>query len=427
MALESATYISDLNTSNPTATDVISEADDHLRLVKAAIKATFPNISGAVNSTHTELNLLDGLASTDIVMPSGSIIVYAGSSAPTGYLFCDGSAISRSTYATLFGIISTTYGVGDGSSTFILPDIRGRVVAGKEASASLLTSALGGLDGNTIGNTGGNQAITLTAAQSGVKMPKGIGTDDIENVNLRVDKEFDVDNVKSAKDNFEDLAKRNGNPWHAFHNHKTDELQIINQQEWNQKGNGEFVDIFEDGVTLNKSEVNSWKQALKTGKLGNFPIKKAAYLLKELNKNPGMKILKGTALAGIPALLDVVEAKDGFTELLNEEFTARDKALAGLKAYAATAGIATLTPAAPLAIPTSIATGLLHSGIKMMDAQKIKKRNELMMSLGLEMLPNGEIRDRQYNPVNVDLETGEVIPHQLGQGHVKKQTRRGSR
>lgn len=168
MALESATYISDLNTSNPTATDVISEADDHLRLVKAAIKATFPNISGAVNSTHTELNLLDGLASTDIVMPSGSIIVYAGSSAPTGYLFCDGSAISRSTYATLFGIISTTYGVGDGSSTFNLPDIRGRVVAGKEASASLLTSALGGLDGNTIGNTGGNQAITLTAAQSGV-------------------------------------------------------------------------------------------------------------------------------------------------------------------------------------------------------------------------------------------------------------------
>ena len=265
------------------------------------------------------------------------------------------------------------------------------------------------------------------AAQSGVKLPEGIGTDDIENVNLRVDKEFDVDNVKSAKDNFEDLAKRNGNPWHAFHNHKTDELQIINQQEWNQKGNGEFVDIFEDGVTLNKSEVNSWKQALKTGKLGNFPIKKAAYLLKELNKNPGMKILKGTALAGIPALLDVVEAKDGFTELLNEEFTARDKALAGLKAYAATAGIATLTPAAPVAIPTSIATGLLHSGIKMMDAQKIKKRNELMMSLGLEMLPNGEIRDRQYNPVNVDLETGEVIPHQLGQGHVKKQTRRGSR
>jgi len=168
MALESATYISDLNTSNPTSTDVISQADDHLRLIKAAIKTTFPNISGAVNSTHTELNLLDGLVATDIVMPTGSIIVYAGSSAPTGFLFCDGSAISRTTYATLFGVLSTTYGAGDSSSTFNIPDIRGRVIAGKEASASLLTSALGGLNGNTLGNTGGAQGITLTSSQSGL-------------------------------------------------------------------------------------------------------------------------------------------------------------------------------------------------------------------------------------------------------------------
>jgi microcystin-dependent protein len=168
MALESATYIDGLNTSNPTATDNISEADDHLRLVKSAIKTTFPNITGAVNSTHTELNLLDGLVATDIVMPTGSIIVYAGSSAPTGFLFCDGSAISRTTYATLFGVLSTTYGAGDSSSTFNIPDIRGRVIAGKEASASLLTSALGGLNGNTLGNTGGVQGVTLTSAQSGL-------------------------------------------------------------------------------------------------------------------------------------------------------------------------------------------------------------------------------------------------------------------
>ncbi len=163
MALESATYISDLNTSNPTSTDVLSQADDHLRLIKAAIKTTFPNINGAVTATPAALN-----AATSFDMPSGSIIVYAGSSAPTGFLFCDGSAISRSTYSALFGILSTTYGVGDGSSTFNIPDIRGRVIAGKEASASLLTSALGGLNGNTLGNTGGAQGITLTSAQSGV-------------------------------------------------------------------------------------------------------------------------------------------------------------------------------------------------------------------------------------------------------------------
>ena len=266
-----------------------------------------------------------------------------------------------------------------------------------------------------------------TAAQSGIKLPEGIGTDDIENVSLRVDKEFDVHNVKAAKDDFEDFAKRNGNPWHAFHNEKTDELQIVNMEEWRQKGDGEFVDIFEDGVTLNKYEVTSWKNALKTGKLGNFPIRKAAYLLKEINKNPGMKLLKGTALVGIPALLDVVEAKDGFTELANEELTAREKALAGLKAYAATAGIATLTPAAPVAGPTSIATGLLYSGIEMMDAQKIKKRNDLMLSLGIEQLPNGELLDSAKNVVQYDYEKGEIITPQLGQGPVKKLTRRGYR
>ena len=163
MGLESATFISDLNTSNPTSTDVLSQADDHLRLIKAAIKTTFPNINAAVTATPAAIN-----AATSFDMPSGSIIVYAGSSAPTGWLFCDGSAISRSTYSALFGIISTTYGVGDGSSTFNLPDIRGRVVAGKEASASLLTSAVGGLNGNTLGNTGGAQGITLTSAQSGL-------------------------------------------------------------------------------------------------------------------------------------------------------------------------------------------------------------------------------------------------------------------
>jgi len=265
------------------------------------------------------------------------------------------------------------------------------------------------------------------AAQSGVKLPEGIGTDDIENVNLRVDKEFDVDNVKSAKDNFEDLAKRNGNPWHAFHNNKTDELQIINQQEWNQKGNGEFVDIFEDGVTLNKSEVSAWKTALKTGKLGKFPIKKAAYLLKELNRNPGMKILKGTALAGIPALLDVVEAKEGFQQLFDEETSKRDKSLANLKIALGVSGAATLTPLAPIANPVATVLGGTVGIATTVDAQKIKKQQELMLSLGIEQLPNGTLLDSAQNVVQYDYEKGEIITPQIGQGHVKKLTSRGSR
>ena len=63
MALESATYISDLVATNPTATDPKSQGDDHLRLVKSAIKATFPNVAGAVTPTHTEINYLAGVTS----------------------------------------------------------------------------------------------------------------------------------------------------------------------------------------------------------------------------------------------------------------------------------------------------------------------------------------------------------------------------
>lgn len=60
MGLETGTYIDSLNSSNPTAGDAVSEGDDHLRLIKSTVKATFPNLTNAVTSTHTELNILDG-------------------------------------------------------------------------------------------------------------------------------------------------------------------------------------------------------------------------------------------------------------------------------------------------------------------------------------------------------------------------------
>jgi microcystin-dependent protein len=106
-------------------------------------------------------------------LPSGLILPYGGTSAPSGYLLCYGQAISRSTYSTLFSAISTTYGVGDGSSTFNLPDLRGRTIAGQDdmggVSANRLTDAVtGGLNGDTLGDTGGTESHTLTSAQSGL-------------------------------------------------------------------------------------------------------------------------------------------------------------------------------------------------------------------------------------------------------------------
>ena len=104
-----------------------------------------------------------------VLMPTASIMPYAGSSAPTGYLLCDGAAISRSTYSTLFGLLATTYGSGDGSSTFNIPDLRGRVIAGQDdmggASANRLTGLTGGVDGDVLGGSGGAETHTLATSE----------------------------------------------------------------------------------------------------------------------------------------------------------------------------------------------------------------------------------------------------------------------
>lgn len=103
-------------------------------------------------------------------VPLGTVLDYAGATAPSSnFVLCYGQAISRSTYATLFDLISTTYGVGDGSSTFNVPDCRGRVVAGQDdmggVSANRLTGVTGSVDGDTLGGTGGAETHTLTSAE----------------------------------------------------------------------------------------------------------------------------------------------------------------------------------------------------------------------------------------------------------------------
>lgn len=101
--------------------------------------------------------------------PAGTVNPYAGSTAPTGWLLCAGQAVSRTTYADLFSAISTTYGTGDGSTTFNLPDLRGRVVAGIDnmggTSASRLTSTTITSGATTLGNNGGAQTHTLTTTE----------------------------------------------------------------------------------------------------------------------------------------------------------------------------------------------------------------------------------------------------------------------
>jgi microcystin-dependent protein len=92
-------------------------------------------------------------------LPSGNISYTAGSSVPSGWLPCDGAAVSRTTYASLFADIGIAYGSGNGTTTFNVPDVGGRVIAGEEATATRLTSAVSGVDGGTLGAAGGDQAM----------------------------------------------------------------------------------------------------------------------------------------------------------------------------------------------------------------------------------------------------------------------------
>lgn len=117
MALETATYINGLVATNPAGGDAIAQADDHLRLIKSTIKNTFPNITGAVSVSHTDLNTR--------LMPSGGIIMWSGAQAdiPSGWVLCDGN-----------------------NST---PDLRGRFVVGAGGAYS-------------VGATGGNTSVALS-------------------------------------------------------------------------------------------------------------------------------------------------------------------------------------------------------------------------------------------------------------------------
>ena len=123
MALESATYIDGLVSTNPAATDTQKQGDDHIRLVKSAVKATFPNVTGAVTASHTDLN-------TGLV-PSGFIGMWSGAvgSIPSGWKLCDGT-----------------------NST---PDLRDRFIIGSGTDS-------GGT--HNIGETGGANSLTLSEA-----------------------------------------------------------------------------------------------------------------------------------------------------------------------------------------------------------------------------------------------------------------------
>jgi len=116
-------------------------------------------VTADTRSITERVNVLIRDYNTLLGVPAGCVMPYAGATAPDGWLLCNGQAVSRATYAGLFAVIGTTFGPGDGSTTFNLPGLRGRVVAGKEASATRLTPGISGVDGATLGANGGSERL----------------------------------------------------------------------------------------------------------------------------------------------------------------------------------------------------------------------------------------------------------------------------
>ena len=156
MPLETATYISDLDSANPAATDQIRQADDHLRLIKQVLKNTFPNLNGAMTASDEDLNAL-------FEYPIGIISIWYGSSAtvPTGWALCDGGTYSRT----------------DGGGSITTPDLRDRVVVGagttytqgstQGATTASATSTGSGGHTHTVDGGSHTHSATATAAPTG--------------------------------------------------------------------------------------------------------------------------------------------------------------------------------------------------------------------------------------------------------------------
>ena len=142
LAAPTTTYSTAQPLANPAGTWTLSAENTPQGYMRALSDANHADVADAATTAETA-NTADQLAgqSPAWYMPPGLMAPYAGSAAPAGWLLCDGSTVSRTTYAALFAAIGTTFGDGDGNTTFALPDMRGNVPAGVNASNALASKA----------------------------------------------------------------------------------------------------------------------------------------------------------------------------------------------------------------------------------------------------------------------------------------------
>ena len=102
------------------------------------------------------------MSSASSGIPAGILSPFAGNTAPEGWLLCDGSVISRATYSNLFSVISEIYGSGDGSTTFAIPDLRGRMAMGLDNMGGTSTDRVTNVEADNMGGNAGTEVHQLT-------------------------------------------------------------------------------------------------------------------------------------------------------------------------------------------------------------------------------------------------------------------------
>jgi microcystin-dependent protein len=134
---------------------------------------TPPNGDNSKKLANTEF--IQALA--NILVPTGCVQAFAGQTTPTGWLLCDGSAVSRTTYAKLFSVIGTSYGNGDGSTTFNLPNLVDKFIQGNATAGTVKSAGLPNITGKVRGTDGTGEGAFTPAGNPG--LPRASGSSNV--------------------------------------------------------------------------------------------------------------------------------------------------------------------------------------------------------------------------------------------------------
>ena len=165
MALETATYIHQLNANNPLSTDVVAQADDHIRLIKSTIQATFPNVTAPVTVSHVQLNN---------PIPPGVVVMWSGNFVPTGWALCNGDNGTpdlRNRFVFCAGTETNPIGSTGGSATATLTNLN--IPAHTHTIAGV--SAAGGTHTHSINDPGHTHTYTVVSGFGALAGGTGVG------------------------------------------------------------------------------------------------------------------------------------------------------------------------------------------------------------------------------------------------------------